>query len=148
MAQVSQRVMHKVVRRRMEELFTSSILFCRDTETTEQLLYDLLTPTERVVLSKRFSIAFMLLQGYRYETIRHVLKVSYTTVGTVSAWLQYEGEGFRAVVAQIRMQDEVEEKWQRFMDVIDSLYLKKPGADWAGGKRDIRRKRREREHRF
>lgn len=47
------------------------------------LLVDLLTPTERIMFSKRFAIIYMLSKGYSFDTIQDTLRVSPSTVARI-----------------------------------------------------------------
>ncbi|MEK7612563.1 MAG: Trp family transcriptional regulator [Patescibacteria group bacterium] len=48
-----------------------------------KLLAELITPTERIMLAKRLAIICMLGEGYSFEDIQEILRVSPSTVGRV-----------------------------------------------------------------
>jgi len=62
------------------------------------LLTDLLTPSETIMLAKRIRIAKLLIAGKSYETIGQSLQVSQSTIAKVASWLAESGEGFRLIV--------------------------------------------------
>ncbi len=51
-----------------------------DKEKFNKILFDLLTPAERIMIVKRIAIIYLLMKDIHYETICKVLKVSNTTV--------------------------------------------------------------------
>lgn len=62
-----------------------------------QFLKDLLTEPEIGMLAKRLKIAQLLLEGYTYDQIREVLRVSTGTIGRIGAWLKRGGDGFKLI---------------------------------------------------
>ena len=70
MPQVSKRVLDKNVAKKMHEIFLEALLGLKNESEAYQFVYDLLTPTERVMLSKRLVIVLMLIKGYKREEIR------------------------------------------------------------------------------
>lgn len=101
MSQVSRRWLAKDVERRMFEVFWKSLADLKKPKEIQRFLYDLLSPTEQIMIAKRLAIAILLQKGYSYEAICDVLKVSPTTVGKISLWLKSFGEGFRMVAQRI-----------------------------------------------
>jgi len=120
MAQVSKRIIPKDVQERMFEIFWESLVLCKDKNTVASFLEDLLTPTEKIMLAKRVSLAFLLLKGYDYKAINQTLKVSNPTIWLVKAWLKAKGEGYRKILQKIP-QDEV---WKKFWQDLDSTIQK------------------------
>lgn len=84
----------------------------------EELLNDLLTPTEKIMLGKRLAIAFLLEKGYDQRTIHSIMNVSVSTVNGVNYWLKNKGDGYRRAIAMVRR----EEKWQSFMHHLDDTF--------------------------
>lgn len=52
----------------------------RTSHDINALLGDILTPSEKIMFSKRLAIALFLKNGYSYRQISHLLKVSPTTI--------------------------------------------------------------------
>ena len=116
MTQVSKKHIDKKTNDRIWLLFLTCITESDNKKLTEELVTDLLTPTERVMLTKRFSIAYMLIHGYHYDEIAIILRVSTGTVANVAGWLKSEGDGLRKIITKIEKQ----EKWQ---DLISEINL-------------------------
>ena len=63
-----------------------------------QLLRDLLSETEVLMLARRLQIAELLVDGLTYDQIRSKLKVGFTTIAKVQTWLDLYGEGYRTII--------------------------------------------------
>lgn len=89
-------------------LFWESISNLTNSQKAEEFFNDLLTPTEKIMLSKRLAIAIMLIKGYDYATIRSTIKVSPSTIGSISTWLKLSGSGYRKTVEKLLKRERVE----------------------------------------
>lgn len=136
MSQVSKRWLSKETEDRMMEVFWQSLAFCSTKETVASFLEDLLTPTEKIMLSKRVSIALLLLKGYDYKSINDILKVSDQTIWTVSFWLKTKGRGYRMVLKKIMQSEKWEEFWLDIEKQVQNILPLRPGINWT----EVRRK--------
>lgn len=141
MSQVSKRFLQQKTKDRIIALFTDSIVLCDTREKSISFLDDLLTPTEKVMLSKRFSIAFMLLENYDYVTISQILKVSKATIAKVSNWLQEKGNGFRKIYEQLKQKDLTREVMNEIKDIIEEFIANTRGQNWSVSKKMLWQKR-------
>lgn len=148
MTQVSRRYISKQTQRRIVSLFLSSIVLASSEREAASFFEDFLTPTEKIMLAKRFSIAFMLLNGYDYQTICKTLKVTTGTVGDVSLMLKIKGDGIRKIVKKIMKNETMKKIWNEIKDGIDELFASAPGKDWSRSKKELWQRRSEREGRF
>lgn len=114
MPQVSKYPLSSSTERRLFQLFWETISNLKESSKAEEFFNDLLSPTEKIMLSKRLAIAVMLMKGYDYSTIRSTLKVSPGTIGSVSAWLKYSGTGYRRVFDKLL-------KKEKFKEIISNL---------------------------
>ncbi len=108
MTQVSKYQLNKDTKTRIYKLFWGTISALSDPIKTEEFFEDLLTPTEKIMLSKRLAIAVMLIRDYDYEAIKSYLNVSTSTISTVSTWLKYSGSGYRKTVEKLLRKEKVE----------------------------------------
>lgn len=67
----------------------------------EILLNDLLTPSEKIMLSKRLAIAFLLMRDETYLQISKKLKVSFSTINLVKSAKLRDGRGYRHLLEVI-----------------------------------------------
>lgn len=148
MPQVSKRLVNPKTQEKIFSLFISGIIKCNNREITLSLVEDLLTQTERIMLAKRFSIAYMLLAGYDYRSISHILKVSTTTIGLVASWLKVRGNGFRKIIEKIKKDESLREILNEIQDLIEELIASTPGQNWSNSKRILWESRRERQKPF
>ncbi len=148
MAQVSRRYLNDKTKQRIFFLFVSAIVSCNSKESATSFLEDLFTPTERIMLSKRFSIAFMLLNNYNYRTISDVLKVSLATIGNVSLWLKNKGVGLKNIISKIKKNEEMKKVWEEIVDAVEELIASAPGKNWEQSKKELYKNRIERQKVF
>jgi uncharacterized protein YerC len=117
MTQVSRIPIRKEIENRMFEVFLESIAMVHTKEQVEKLVEDLLSPTEKIMLTKRLSIALLLLKQYDQRLISKLLHVGLETVSKVSRALRSGSGGYSMVVSSIMRQ----EKYQAFLTKIDDL---------------------------
>jgi uncharacterized protein YerC len=148
MTQVSRRILGIKVEERILSLFVSSIVLAQNKEIALSLVDDLLTPAEKVMLSKRFSIAFMLLEGYDYDQIQSALKVSSATIGRVALWLKTKGAGIRGIREKIKRDESLREIWEEIKEGFAEIFLTAPGMNWKAGRTFLRQRKMDREKSF
>ena len=78
--------------------FCDALCAVNATNEAVDLLTDLLTPAETIMLAKRIRIAKLLINGKNYDAIGKSLRVSQSTIAKVASWLAESGEGFRLIV--------------------------------------------------
>lgn len=115
---VSRRVLPRKIEEQVYNLFYQSLANLNSQKEVEQFLKDLLSPTERLMLSKRLAIALLLVKGYDFRGICQALKVSQTTVAKVNYWLRHGGRGYQKVANQIISQEKWQKFWQKLIDFI------------------------------
>ena len=67
-----------------------------------ELLRDLLTAQEIEMISKRLSVADLLLEGLTYSEIQRILKVSNTTIARVHEWIKVACSGLRLAKEKLK----------------------------------------------
>ena len=148
MAQISKRFLHKKVEERILDLFWTSLSSLSTKQKVALFLDDLLTKTEKIMLSKRLAIAFMLMKGNDYPTINDRLKVSDPTIWNVKTSLSLKGKGYKMAIEQIMNK----EKWEKFWQDLDNLFQEilppRYGANWKEIRRKQWEKRRHQEKPF
>ena len=118
MPQVSKIRLREEIQERMFQVFYQSMADVKTKKQAENLLNDLLTPTERIMLAKRLSIAIMLLKEYDYATIRRVLNVSFGTISRVATWLKIGGKGYKKILEKLLRQ----RAWIDFLSLINKIF--------------------------
>lgn len=101
MPQVSKSPIPKKTEQKIRKAFTKALVDIKSEKEMERYIFDLLTPTERIMLAKRLAIAALLIEGLPYQKISEKLKVSTATIGRVNLWLSMAGDGYRLVVEKV-----------------------------------------------
>lgn len=128
MSQVSKRTIKPEIAKRIDELFIESISSCDEKNSLAEFLDDLLTSTEKVMLSKRLCIAYLLSKGYTYEVINNVLKVSNPTIRTVSLIMRYKGKGISNSLNKLVKK----ERWLNFFKDLADIAIELMGSGKGG----------------
>ena len=81
--QVSKQKLNKTIEKQIYSIFYQLIADVRSTGEAETIFGDLLSDTEKQVLTKRLAIAIFLDKGRSYENIKNTLKVSSATIASV-----------------------------------------------------------------
>ncbi|OGM05764.1 hypothetical protein A2125_01085 [Candidatus Woesebacteria bacterium GWB1_43_5] len=142
MSQVSKRLLAPKVSNRIFEIFLKSISKLKDKDEIVEFLEDFLSTTERVMLSKRLSIAFLLANGYDYRTITTILKVSKGTVWSVA--MSYNlGGGYKRQVSKIMRDEEIKLFLLDIADMISKIggVGGKGSTGWRSVNRNIKKKK-------
>ena|SRR3989338_153191 len=147
MIQVSKQFLGKEIEKRVFEIFLSALSNIRGKEKIEIFLADFLSPTEKIMLAKRLSIAFLLHKGYDQRAISKILKVSLSTINRVSLRLQIGGEGYTKVISEIILNEKVDEFWYKLDDLISGLVPPK-GRSWKHWRREQWEKKASRQKPF
>ncbi|MEK7611600.1 MAG: Trp family transcriptional regulator [Patescibacteria group bacterium] len=114
MPQVSRNKPHPDIGRRMFELLYKALAEAKKEKEVRDLLQDLITPTERVMLAKRLAIAVLLAKGYDYRQTSFILKVSYGTIGRVVASIRLSGVGFTRFIRNLA-------KYEGFLSLMEDV---------------------------
>lgn len=82
---------------------------------------DLLTPTERIMLAKRFTLACLIMRGWGWQDISNLLRVSSATINRMQNWLDGRGSGFRKALEKLEKKKRWEDFWSRVDDLLPEL---------------------------
>lgn len=147
MTQVSRYPIHKDVEKRMFEIFKNTITNLRNPLDIEDFLEDFLSPVEKIMLAKRLSIAVLLAKGYTYPSIAHILRVTPTTIASVSISLKYSGKGYKKVVQKILSDKKKDKFWQNIEDVLAKIPPSK-GSNWSYWRGKYEKEKRKKQKAF
>lgn len=102
MAKVSKNLMTKDIERKIWQTLVKVFKEVKTDIEVEILLNDLLTPSEKIMFSKRLAIAFLLSGGKTYSEISKKLKVSFATINQVKNSKLRGGTGYQHLIEEIR----------------------------------------------
>ena len=135
MSQVSKNKLLPTIEKRIYEIFIDSVKNSRSSEDTASFLNDLLSPIEKIMLSKRVVIAVLLVkEKYTYDEISYLLKVSRGTVAKVSVVLQAQENELEKTVKKIISNKKIQDIFSDIIDVLNILPHK--GGNWNKWKKD------------
>ena len=92
MTKISRRKLSNDSWSRFKKHFWQAVALIKSEVEAQQFFYDLLTPTEIKMLSKRLEAAKLLVDGKSYDEIRKELCLGNSTIANVSNWLE-QGSG-------------------------------------------------------
>lgn len=119
MAKISKRIIDKNLENYIFEVFIKTLAQTNNPDDVKDLIEDLLSPSEKIMLIKRLAIAVLLSKGYTYDQIDNTLKVSRPTIMTVSFWLKNGKSGYKKAVQKILNS----QKKQALIDNIEDILL-------------------------
>ena|SRR3989338_10590925 len=82
------------------ELLVECVTAKGPTNKRRTFFIDLLTPTERIMFSKRFAIIYMLAKGYSFDTIQDTLRVSPSTIARI--WQAVQKGKYADIVRRVQ----------------------------------------------
>lgn len=100
----------------------------RSEEDIKSFLEEFLTPVERIMLAKRVSIAVLLGKGHTYPVIAELLRVTPSTISSVSLSMKYKGSGYKKVVKKILKDERMDDFWEKIDEFLLSIPVTK-GTD-------------------
>lgn len=130
MAQVSRYPVSSEVEKRMYQILIDTISNLRDPGEIESFLNEFISPVEKIMLAKRMAIAVLLAKGYDYASIKKILRVTPTTIASISIALKYSKRGYKGAVEKILRSEKMEEFWQKVDNVVHDLVPPGPG-NWS-----------------
>ena len=130
MAQVSRYPLTKEVEERVFEILLKTIADLKKHQEIDEFLKDFLSPTERIMLAKRLTIAILLGKGYDYRQIREILKVTPGTIAAVNLKLKYAGKGYKKVVGKVLKEEKIEKLLGKVNNVLEES-LPPKGRNWS-----------------
>lgn len=145
MTQVSKYPISKDVYERCWEIFTKTLIGIKTYKDVDEIVSDLLTPTERIMLTKRLAIAFLLSQGYEYREINKILHVSFQTVAIVNNALKYGNNGYKKAINRILRDEKLKEILNKTAQVLISPATRGKGSGaWRYLKQELQKKSKDR----
>jgi uncharacterized protein YerC len=135
MSQISHLYLDKKVESRVYEVFVECIANASTSTSVNKLIADLLSPTERLMLAKRLSIALLLIKKYDQRSISNWLKVSLGTVSKVSLVLQKGSGGYAQIIHTVLKKEELQELIRKVDDALSQI-LPPLSRDWKSYRRN------------
>lgn len=130
MTQVSKIPLRKEIEKRMFDIFLDSIATVRTKRQAENFLSDWLSPTERIMLAKRLSVALLLTKQYDQRSIAKLLRVGLETVNKVNKVLNHGSGGYGMIVGTFLREEKSNVFWEKIDDALANLFPPRH-RDWG-----------------
>lgn len=98
MSQVSKRILPKNIQERLFQNFWEIFAQIKKPKDVALFLEDFLSPTEKIMLAKRLTIAILFSKGFDHRSISSLLKVSTSTVNNISMFLKTNSPGYKLLI--------------------------------------------------
>lgn len=141
MTMVSKYPLDKAVEKRIYEIFLKTFADLRDPQGLNDFLEYFLSPTEKIMLAKRLSIAVLLAKEYDYRTICRILHVSLSTVADVALIMKHRGPGYKKVVNKIVEDAKLEEFWDQIDYMLEKMAIPLTPGNWRKRRYEVEKRR-------
>jgi TrpR-related protein YerC/YecD len=144
MSQISKYPIRKEISDRIFEIFFKTLSRTKNEDESYCLAEDLFTHAERIMLSKRLAIAFLLMKGYQYKSISDLLKVSTGTIATVNGYINGGKGGYKIVLDRISKEEQLGEFFNGMAEKLVALpaLSTKGGGVWRAANNEIKKNKR------
>ncbi len=108
MSQVSKYPIQKEVYNEIFDTFLQTIAGLTTKGEVLSFFNEFLTPTEKIMFSKRLAAGLLIAEGFDYKEITNLLKTSSATISSFSSFYKY-GKGYRKIIDKIKKDKEISE---------------------------------------
>lgn len=115
---------------RIFNLFSESLLSIKNKEKYDSFLSDFLSPTEKIMLAKRFAVAVLLAKGNSYDEIKRILRVTSATISKMSLQVKYGGKGLNEIIVNVLKKDSARIIWEEIQSIFDLPYKGQPISEY------------------
>ena len=143
MAQISKRYVDRTLISRIEELLLDLLLNLADKKEVNNVLNELLTPTEKTMITKRVACFYLFIKNISIHEIEDTLKISTSTVAYFKHFLD-RSEVIKKYLSNKLKNDKLKHLIEDIF--VDLFYgtLKK-GSNWSEDKRIFYQHQRKRQ---
>lgn len=128
MSQVSKRILPKNIQERLFQNFWEIFAQIKKPKDVALFLEDFLSPTEKIMLAKRLTIAILFSKGFDHRSISSLLKVSTSTVNNISMFLKTNSPGYKLLIRKYTQK----EIFKEFIkDLERTIYRLQPGQHFT-----------------
>lgn len=116
MPHLSKRILDPKVKKDILNSLTNVVKDLNDSDDVEKFLSSVLSDTEKMMIAKRVTAAFLLRHNIESEKIQDLLKLTSGTIFRLKLWIQTHQEGFNVLFNKL-------EKEKRF-EIAKTLFYK------------------------
>jgi len=141
MTMVSKYPLNQQVKERIFEIFLNTLAGLKTQNEVNNFLEQFLSPTEKVMLAKRLSIAVLLVKKYDIRSISKILKVSTKTVAGINIWIKHNKGGLYNTI-QNMLEKEVNQKfWDDLFYQIGKSTISLTTGNWSERRRNLEKEK-------
>lgn len=137
MTMVSKYPLNKDIEARVYELFFNTLADLRTAGDISGFLEEFLTPTEKVMLAKRLSIAVLLAKEYDFRSVCKILKVGFNTVSNVNLWMKHHKGVLNKVIVKILNDEKNQEFWDKVEYFLGKIIVPMKGTNWSQRRKEV-----------
>lgn len=119
MTMVSKYKLRPEVWDRIFDLFSEALLSIKNKDKYNSFLNEFLSPTEKIMLAKRFATAVLLAKGNSYNEISRILHVASATISKMSVRVKYGEKGVNEIVENVLKKDTAKIIWEEIQSMFD-----------------------------
>ncbi|BCX15032.1 MAG: hypothetical protein KatS3mg088_715 [Patescibacteria group bacterium] len=130
MPKLSSKKIDRQLEKEILNQFWVSIAKINTVDGASQFFSDILTETEKKMISKRLAAAILLAREKSATDIKNSLNLTYSTIGTIAAWVKNAKKETRRILLQFSK----EKNWEAIVDKIEEILDKLPpryGTNWS-----------------
>lgn len=120
MSQVSKYPVRKNVYERIFDIFLETFSKLKSKKEVSDFFDEFLTPTEKIMLAKRLAINILLAKDFGYREISEILRVSSTTISSVSDKYKY-GKTLNKITQTLINKEGIEDFWLEIADACTAM---------------------------
>lgn len=144
MGQVSKHHLTPSMQKKVEDLLPLLIADVNNLNNARIIVNELLSSTEKLMIGKRLAIIFLYLDGYTYEQIKEIMRVSAPTIWTTTSNIKNEDSVLREFMLKLIKKRTQDKKRAQESDDADSVLLH-PGVNWTSLQKTKHQRHRERQ---
>lgn len=129
MPQISRNKISTKLEQEINEEFREILRIIGNESEMDLFITSFLTKTEKLMLSKRFAVARLLLRGWGWREVSEFLKVSKSTVNRMQRELDNKSEGYLIAINKLNKHEKVVQFWKRIDSELEKLSRKPSFSD-------------------
>lgn len=137
MTMVSKYPLNNKIKERVYEIFLKTMANLKTPEEVGNFLEEFLTPTEKIMLAKRLSIAVLLAKNYDARSICKILKVSLNTVTNMNLWIKHNKGYLNQVAESLIREEQNEEFWNKVEYLAGRTTIPFTTGNWSTRRKNV-----------
>lgn len=121
MPHVSRKKVKKEILNKILDFLVLALTEIKEEKEMRLFLDSFFTSTEKVMLTKRLGVVYLLQQNVSKEKIATILSIGRPTIERMELWLNAEGEGYEIAMSILKKSARIDEFKQVFADILKKM---------------------------